>query len=145
MAEFADTLQIQRSIKKACFLRHLKRKSHHTASIMVHTVGIAGVNGNVGAPTVKLLATAAAEGKIKLVVFHRDGSTAKDVSQGKNVEFRILNYEDPPEKIESAVAGINVFMRVSLPVERITQRADTIPALRWRSRASQANLVSWKL
>lgn len=77
---------------------------------MVHTVGIAGVNGNVGAPTAKLLAQAAEQGKIKLILLLRDGSKADGISASENVEFRTLNFDDPAEKIQEAVAGINVFM-----------------------------------
>lgn len=77
---------------------------------MVHTVGIAGINGNVGAPTAKALAKAAEEGKIKLVIFHREGSKPAAISAGENVEFRVLDFSDDVEKIETAVRGINVFM-----------------------------------
>ena len=77
---------------------------------MTHTVGIFGVNGNVGAPTAKLLAQAASEDKIKLVIFSRPGSTPKGLSQGKNVEFKELDIEGAVEPIEQAVKGINFFM-----------------------------------
>ena len=77
---------------------------------MVHTVGINGVNGNVGAPTAQRLVAAAAEGKINLVIFHREGSSTNGLSASKTVELRVLNFDDPPEKIEAAVKGINTFM-----------------------------------
>nr|POF16679.1 hypothetical protein CFP56_71320 [Quercus suber] len=77
---------------------------------MVHTVGIVGVNGNVGAPTAKALAGAAEQGKIHLIIFSREGSTAKGLSPSQNVEFRTLNFDDPPEKIQAALAGVNVFI-----------------------------------
>lgn len=79
---------------------------------MVHTVGITGVNGNVGAAASKYLAEAAAEGKIKLVVFHREGNAPKHLSTNESVETRVLDFEDPIEKIEAAVKGVNVFMWV---------------------------------
>lgn len=88
---------------------------------MVHTVGIVGVNGNVGAPTAALLSAAANSGKINLIIFHRTGSTAKNLTQSKNVSFRELNFDDPAEKIESAVAGVNTFISAvafgALPTE----------------------------
>ena len=77
---------------------------------MVHTVGIAGINGNVGAPTVKALAKAAEDGKINLIVFYREGKKPKDISEGSNIEFRVLDFEDDQEKIDAAVKGISVFM-----------------------------------
>ena len=77
---------------------------------MVHTVGITGVNGNVGAVAAKFLVRAAQEDKIKLIVFYREGSTAKGLVPGKNVELKVLNFDDPPDKIEQAVKGVNVFM-----------------------------------
>ena len=76
---------------------------------MVHTVGIVGVNGNVGSSIAKLLAKDASYGKIKLILLHREGSTPDFLSPGGNIEFRIINYEDP-SNIEAAVRGIHVFM-----------------------------------
>ncbi|KAK4502304.1 hypothetical protein PRZ48_005729 [Zasmidium cellare] len=77
---------------------------------MVHTVGIVGVTGNVGKPTTKYLIQAASEGKIKLVIFHREGSKLDGIEASKNVEQRPINFEDPVEKLEEAVKGINVFI-----------------------------------
>lgn len=77
---------------------------------MVHTVGLMGANGLVGAPTTRLLAQSAKEGKIKLVVLHRTGSAPKDLDTHQNIEMRVLNLDDPAEEIEKAVRGINVFM-----------------------------------
>jgi len=80
---------------------------------MVHTVGVVGINGNVGAPTSKALVKAAGEGKIKVVIFHREGASLNGLSQGENVEFRVLSFEDSPDKIAEAVKGVHVFMCVS--------------------------------
>lgn len=55
---------------------------------MVHTVGIVGVNGNIGAPTAKRLVKAAQEDRINLIIFHRESSTPK----GSLLE-RMLNFE----------------------------------------------------
>lgn len=77
---------------------------------MIDTVGIAGVNGNIGAPTARSLAKAADQGKINLVVFLRDGSTVKDLTLGKNAEYRTLNFDDSPEEVAAAVVGVNVFI-----------------------------------
>lgn len=77
---------------------------------MVHTVGIVGISGNVGAPTVRLLAESAKKGEIKLVILYREGSLSKDLSDLKNTETRVINFEDPPQKLDQAVKGINVFM-----------------------------------
>lgn len=76
---------------------------------MVHTVGIVGVNGNVGSSVAKILAKDAKEGKIKLVLIHREGSTPNFLLPGDSVEFRVINY-DEPSSIEAAVKGIHVFM-----------------------------------
>lgn len=78
---------------------------------MVHTVGISGVNGNVGAPATKYLVQAAKEGKLNLVIFHRAG-TKPSGYDGANVSFRELSYEDSEEKILEAVKGVNTFMYV---------------------------------
>ena len=77
---------------------------------MVHTVGIVGINGNVGAPTVRALSKTAEEGKIKLVLFHRATSKLDGLEEGPNVEFRILDFDGPVQKLEEAVKGINVFV-----------------------------------
>lgn len=76
---------------------------------MVHTVGIVGVNGNVGAPTAQALTKAAEKDSIKLIIFHRP-NTKLDGLGGKNVEFRAFDFDDPSDKIEAAVKGVNVFM-----------------------------------
>lgn len=80
------------------------------AFIMVHTVGITGVNGNVGAAALPGLVKAAREENIKLIIFHREGSSVTGASQEKNIELRVLQFEDPAEKIEQAIKGVNVFM-----------------------------------
>lgn len=77
---------------------------------MTHVVGIVGVNGNVGAPTAKSLAKVAQEGEISLVIFHREGGAPTHISAGPNVEFRTLSFEDSEEKIQAAIAGVNVFI-----------------------------------
>ena len=77
---------------------------------MVHTVGFMGANGLVGTPTSQLLAQAAKEGKINLVIFHRAGSPPKTVQAQRNVELKVLNLDGPAAEIETAVKGINVFM-----------------------------------
>lgn len=78
---------------------------------MVHTVGILGVTGNVGAPTVQRLIGEAKEGKIKLVIFHRASTNLSGLSiDGNNVELRTLDYEDSVENISKAVRGIHVLM-----------------------------------
>ncbi|KAK5676767.1 hypothetical protein LTS10_010531 [Elasticomyces elasticus] len=88
---------------------------------MVHTVGIVGVSGNVGAPTAKYLAQAAGEGKIKLVLFHRANSDTSAIPGGQSVELRVLEFDDSPEKIKEAVKGVNVFISAvgfgALPTE----------------------------
>ncbi|KAK3109649.1 hypothetical protein LTR53_016867 [Teratosphaeriaceae sp. CCFEE 6253] len=79
---------------------------------MVHTVGIVGLTGNVGLPTTKALIRAADAGTIHLIVFHRadtDLSILPKAGSG-NVEFRVLSFEDPAEKIGEAVRGVNVFI-----------------------------------
>lgn len=89
----------------------------------MHTVGLVGVNGNVGAPTAKLLIKAAEEGKINTVIFHRANTDLSGLSKGKNVEFRILNFDDTPDKIGEVVKGVNIFMS-ALPISslRLAQR-----------------------
>lgn len=77
---------------------------------MPHTVGIAGVNGNVGRPAVKALAKAADEGKINLVVFHRPTTKLDHIQQGPNVEFRLLNLDGEEEELDKAVKGVDVFV-----------------------------------
>lgn len=77
---------------------------------MVHTVGIVGVNGNVGGRTSRLLIEAARQGKIKLVLFYREENRVKSICTGYNVETRFLNFDDKAESIELAIRGINVFM-----------------------------------
>ncbi|GAM89378.1 hypothetical protein ANO11243_074150 [Dothideomycetidae sp. 11243] len=77
---------------------------------MVHTVGLTGINGNVGVPTLQYLAKGAEQGKFKLVVFHREGTAPKHVSTGPNIEFRLLDFEDPVEKLEEQVKGINTMI-----------------------------------
>lgn len=77
---------------------------------MVHTVGIAGVNGNVGVPAVKALVKAAQEGKIDLVVLHRPTTKLDHIQQGSNIEFRLLDLNGAPEDLDKAVKGINVFV-----------------------------------
>ncbi|KAK3638518.1 hypothetical protein LTR56_012990 [Elasticomyces elasticus] len=88
---------------------------------MIHTVGIVGVSGNVGAPTAKYLAQAAGEGKIKLVLFHRTNSDTSAFPDGQSVELRVLEFDDSPEKIKEAVKGVNVFISAvgfgALPTE----------------------------
>ena len=79
---------------------------------MVHTVGITGIKGNVGEPTLKYLLEAAEQGKINLVVFSRSASQLEGVSGKKNVETRTLNYEDSAEDITKSVKGVNVFLYV---------------------------------
>ena len=77
---------------------------------MVHTVGFMGANGLVGTPTSQLLAQAAKEGKINLVLFHRAGSPPKAVEAQRNVELKVINLDGPAADIEKAVEGVNVFM-----------------------------------
>lgn len=80
---------------------------------MVHTVGIVGINGRVGAPTVKALTKSAEEGKIRLVLFHRASSKIDHIKQSPNIELRLLNFDaDPPEVLEKAVKGVQVFVQV---------------------------------
>ena len=81
---------------------------------MVHTVGIIGVNGNVGAPTAKALAKIAEAGKVKLVIFHRESSDLSAFQKGDNVEFCVLDMTAAPEKIGELVKGVNVFMSVTV-------------------------------
>ncbi|KAK3110410.1 hypothetical protein LTR53_015332 [Teratosphaeriaceae sp. CCFEE 6253] len=86
---------------------------------MVHTVGIVGLTGNVGLPTTKHLIHAANNGEIHLVVFHRAGTDLAALpKKGENVEFRVLSFEDPPEKIGEVVKGVNVFIRIRRPPPR---------------------------
>lgn len=75
----------------------------------MHTVGILGINGNVGKPTTKLLVKAAEQDKIKLIILHREGKPG-DFKPGKNVELRVIDLEGPEQKIEEAVKGVNVFV-----------------------------------
>lgn len=75
----------------------------------MHTVGIVGINGNIGRPTTRLLVEAAEQDKINLVIFHREGK-AGEFKQGKNVELRTIDLEGPAQQIEAAVRGVNVFV-----------------------------------
>ncbi|TKA64146.1 hypothetical protein B0A55_09295 [Friedmanniomyces simplex] len=82
---------------------------------MLHTVGIAGITGNVGAPTTKSLIQAAGEGKINLIIFHRASTDLTGLStatnkRSENVEFRVLEFADPPAKIAEVVRGVNIFI-----------------------------------
>lgn len=77
---------------------------------MAHTVGIAGVNGNVGVPAVKALVKAAQGGKINLVVLHRPTTKLDHIQQGPNIEFRLLNLDGSHEELDKAVKGIDVFV-----------------------------------
>ncbi|GAM87624.1 hypothetical protein ANO11243_056510 [Dothideomycetidae sp. 11243] len=76
---------------------------------MVHTVAITGANGNVGGAIAKHLVKAAADGKFNLVVYHREGKQPKALA-GDNVEFRVFDLSDSPEKMASAIKGVNVFI-----------------------------------
>ena len=91
-------------------LDHSDPAQTRKADTMVHTVGIVGVTGNVGAPTVRALIKAAEEGKIKLVIFHRASTNLAGLNKGSNVEFRILNFDDVPATLEAAVKDVNVFV-----------------------------------
>lgn len=73
---------------------------------MVHTVGLVGASGYIGAPTLKLLAQSAIAGKIILVVLHRPGRVPS-VAEDKNIELRVF---DPQGDVTGAVRGINVLM-----------------------------------
>ncbi|KAF2163815.1 hypothetical protein M409DRAFT_57292 [Zasmidium cellare ATCC 36951] len=75
----------------------------------MHTVGILGINGNLGKPTAQHLVKAAEQDKIKLVIFHREGK-AGDFKPGKNVELRVIDLDGPTDKLEEAVKGVNVFV-----------------------------------
>lgn len=78
---------------------------------MVHTVGLLGVNGLLGNPTAKVLAQFAREGKLNLVLLHREGKPPKDIdAQHENIELRIIDLDAPASQLEEAVKGINVFM-----------------------------------
>lgn len=82
---------------------------------MAHTVGIIGINGHVGRPTVRYLLQAAQEGKINLIVLTREGKAPEDVvnaSQKKSdsIELRIIKAEGSDNDLNEAVAGINTFM-----------------------------------
>lgn len=77
---------------------------------MVHTVGIFGVSGNVGAATLPRLSVAARNGEIKLIIFHRESSSVDNLPTGQNIELRVLDYVHSPAQIEEAVKGVNVFM-----------------------------------
>ncbi|KAL9107808.1 MAG: hypothetical protein Q9227_007323 [Pyrenula ochraceoflavens] len=77
---------------------------------MVHTVGIIGANGRVGASAAKGLAEAVKEGKIKLVILHRPGNAPKGFDTLHNVELRVLDLESPASEIEKSVLGIQVFI-----------------------------------
>lgn len=75
----------------------------------MHTVGIFGINGNLGKPTAQLLVEAAEQGKIRLIIFHREGKPG-DFKSSKNVELRVLDLDGPTQKVEEAVKGVNVFV-----------------------------------
>ncbi len=77
---------------------------------MVHTVGLLGANGLVGSATGKVLGQSAEDGKIKLIILHREGTPPKDLSAGSNIELRVVDLDGPASAIEQAVRGINVFM-----------------------------------
>ncbi|KAK4503473.1 hypothetical protein PRZ48_004388 [Zasmidium cellare] len=75
----------------------------------MHSVGILGVNGNLGKPTAQVLIKAAEQDKIKLIIFHREGK-AGDFKAGKNVELRVIDLDGPKEKVEEVVRGVNIFV-----------------------------------
>ncbi len=79
---------------------------------MVHVVGLMGANGLVGGATAKELAQSAEDGKIKLVVLHREGNPPKGLGARSNIELRVLDLDGPASAIEEAVRGINIFMWV---------------------------------
>ena len=75
----------------------------------MHSVGILGINGNLGKPTAQLLVKAAEQDKIKLIIFHREGKPG-DFKPGKNVELRVIDLDRPTDKLEEVLEGVNVFV-----------------------------------
>lgn len=77
---------------------------------MVHTIGLIGVNGNVGSAAAKTLASSVKDGKIKLVILHRAGRPPKGLKDEKLMQLRVIDLDGPAANIEAAVQGINLFM-----------------------------------
>ncbi|KAI5480111.1 hypothetical protein MNV49_001771 [Pseudohyphozyma bogoriensis] len=78
---------------------------------MVHTVGLIGANGNLGAPTLSHLVNAVRERKINHVVLYRPGSKPVSIANEPNVEFRELDLETAsPDAVAAAVSGLQVLI-----------------------------------
>jgi hypothetical protein len=79
------------------------------ASIMPHTIGLIGHNGNVGSAVLAALLPAHKSGSIKLAILHRPSSSTSNIPS--DVEKRVIDLEKKDVgALKSAVAGINILM-----------------------------------
>lgn len=78
----------------------------------VNTVGIVGGNGYVGAQIARHLIKYAQAGKLKLVLFYRQGRPIKIAQDIKsvNIETRNFDLDWPMERLVEAVQGIHLCM-----------------------------------
>lgn len=78
---------------------------------MVHTVGLIGAAGRVGQAASRHLAKAAAQGQIKLVLFHREGKAPQLPEGSDNIELRVVDIEkDSVDEIAAKVTGVQIMM-----------------------------------
>lgn len=74
-----------------------------------HTVGILGINGNLGSHLFRHLVAAHDAGKLEVVVLHRPSSDLSAVPHG--IEKRVLDLEKANKaEVQSAVKGLNIVM-----------------------------------
>lgn len=76
---------------------------------MSPTVALLGASGLLGSNLLKSLAAVDNDGKIKLIVLHRENSDTSNVPSG--IEKRILDADNASvEEIQTALKGVDVLM-----------------------------------
>jgi nucleoside-diphosphate-sugar epimerase len=74
-----------------------------------HTVGIIGINGNLGSHLFRHIVAAHTAGKLDVVVLHRPSSDVSSVPSG--IEKRALDLEKADKaEVQRAVKGLNIIM-----------------------------------
>lgn len=77
----------------------------------MHTVGLLGHTGRIGAYALKHLLKAHQEGTIKLIVLHRPSSDVSANRVPQDVERRVLDLKKGSEgEIKEAVKGLQVLV-----------------------------------
>jgi len=77
-------------------------------TINMHTVGILGHNGLVGAALIPSLVKAHQANQLKLVVLHRATSDVSKIPSG--IEKRVIDLAAGVDAIKSVVKGINILL-----------------------------------